>query len=61
VSSEVPLKRKDGVVCVGAKENAERFGGHFGELYLRAESFDGSVIDCIPQHEVNVGGGAGTR
>jgi len=43
-SSEVPLKKKDGVVCVGAKENAERFGGHFGELYLRGKRFDESAL-----------------
>jgi len=57
VSLEVPLKRKSGEVCVGAKENAERFGEHFEELYLRAEGFDASAIDCIPKHEVDEEGG----
>jgi len=56
-SSEVPLRRKGGEMRVGARENAERFGEHFEELYLRAESFDVSVVDCIPQHEVDVEGG----
>lgn len=60
-SSEVPLKKKDGVVCVGAKENAGRFGEHFGQLHLREESFDESALDCIPQHEVDEGGGASAR
>jgi len=57
VSSEVPWKRKSGGVCIGAKENAEKFGEHYEKLYMRTEGFDESAIDCIPQHEVDEDGG----
>ena len=46
------MKKPDGSLCSTSAENAEVFQKHFEQLFTREATFDLTVLDSLPQHDI---------
>ena len=54
-SVQKQMKKTDGSVCQTPKENADVFFNHFKNLFDQEGSYDPTVLDELPQHQIQEG------
>ena len=54
-SIQKQLKQPDGSTCQTPKENADVFFNRFKSLFNQEGSYDPTVLDELPQHQIHEG------